>query len=78
MNYSDKNPATETFDRLQKKTAVPIILVVATAAVVINRTSILLLPVALAIAAIYVSIVIMGERWIRVGIGRLRGRRHED
>lgn len=73
MNSSDKNPATETFDRLQKKTAVPLILVVATIALVANGASILMFPVILGIVAVYVFIVMGGSRLIRAGIDRLRG-----
>jgi hypothetical protein len=77
MNSSDKNPAMETFDRLQRKTAVPLALVVATVALVVNGASIWMLPIVFAVAFVYVFIVIGGSRLIRTGIERLRGRDRE-
>lgn len=74
MNSSDKNPALETFDRLQRKTAVPLVLLVAIAALVVNGASIWMFPVIFTVALIYVFIVIGGGRLIRAGVGRLRGR----
>lgn len=74
MNSSDKNPAMETFDRLQKKTAVPLVLVVATVALIVNGASIWMFPIIFAVALVYVFIVIGGARLIRTGIERLRGR----
>lgn len=74
MNSSDKNPATETFDRLQRKTAVPLVLVVATAALVVNGASIWMFPIVLAVAFLYVFIVIGAARLVRTGIERRRGR----
>lgn len=77
MNSSDKNPATETFDRLQKATAIPIVLVVAAAVLIINGASIWLFPVILAVVALYVFGVIGGTRLIRAGADR-RERRKRD
>jgi len=74
MDSSDKNPATEMFDRLQKKTAVPLVLVVATTALVVNGAPIWMFPIIFAIALVYVFIVIGGARLVRTGIERLRGR----
>jgi hypothetical protein len=65
MISSDKNPATETFDRLQRKTALPLILIVAAMAIVANGASIWMFPVILAIVAIYVFAVMGGTRLFR-------------
>jgi hypothetical protein len=62
MNSSDKNPAMETFERLQRKTAVPIILVVALVALIANGASIWMFPIVLAIAAVYFFAVLGGAR----------------
>lgn len=64
----------ETFDRLQRKTAVPLVLLVTTVALVINGASIWMFPIIFAIALVYVFIVIGGARLVRIGIERLRGR----
>jgi hypothetical protein len=78
MNSSDKNPATEMFDRLQRKTAVPLVLLVATVALVVNGTSIWMFPIIFAVALVYVLIVIGGARLVRDGIDKLRGRDHDS
>jgi hypothetical protein len=75
MNSTDKNPATETFDRLQKKTVVPLVLIVATVALIANGASIWMLPVVLAIVSVYVFAIAGGARLVRGGIEKLRGRR---
>jgi hypothetical protein len=65
MNSLNKNPGTETFDRIQR-IAVPIIIVVAAIlAIWRNDVSIALLPVALIAAALYLFVVAGGARLIR-------------
>jgi cation transport ATPase len=76
MDISKKNPATETFDRIQK-VVVPIILVVAAVlAIWRNGVSIALLPVALIVAALYLIVVADGARLIRSFGLKLLDRRH--
>lgn len=65
MNSSNKNPGTETFDRVQKCVVPPIIVVAAVLAIWRNDVSIALLPVALIVAALYLTIVIAGSRIVR-------------
>jgi multisubunit Na+/H+ antiporter MnhG subunit len=60
----------ETFDRLQKITAVPIVLLVAVAVLIANGASIWLFPLILAVVAIYVFAVIGGTRLIRAAADR--------
>jgi hypothetical protein len=65
MSPVTKNPATQTFDRIQR-VAVPIIIIVAAVlAIWRNDVSIALLPVALVAAAIYLFVVTGGTRLIR-------------
>jgi len=71
-NSSVKNPAVETFDRLQRKTAIPIVLVIAAVVIVVNDASIWLLPVVVAVAAICVFTIVGGTRLIRSVITRVR------
>lgn len=76
MNSLDKNPGTETFDRIQR-IAVPIIIVVAVSlAIWRNDVSIALLPVALVAAALYLLIVAGGARLIRSLGMKFLDRRH--
>lgn len=65
MDFSNKNSATETFDRIQK-VVVPIIVVVAAVfAIWRNDVSIALFPVALIVAVLYLTAVAGGVRLIR-------------
>ena len=75
MNYSNKNPGTETFDRVQKWAAPIIIIVAAVLAIWRNDVSIALLPLALIVAALYLTIVIAGSRIVRaIGLKILQRR----
>ena len=79
MNSSNKaNPATETFDKVQR-VSVPIIIVVAAIlAIWRNDVSIALLPVALIVAALYLLLVMGGARAVRAfGEKRLGHRRDQ-
>jgi hypothetical protein len=78
MNSSNKNPATETFDRLQRRTAIPLVLAVTTAALIANDASIWMFPVIFAAALVYVLSIIGGTRLIRALGARLRGRKRRD
>lgn len=69
---SDQNPATETFDRLQRRTAIPIALAVAAVVIVVQGASIWLFPLVAAVAALYMFISIGGTRLIRSGVSKLR------
>lgn len=76
MNSLNKNPGTETFDRIQK-IAVPIIIVVAAIfAIWRNDVSVALLPVALIAAALYLLIAAGGARLIRSLGMKFLDRRH--
>jgi hypothetical protein len=75
MNSSNKNPGTETFDRVQKWAFPVIIVAAAILAVWRNDLSFALLPLALLVAAIYLAIVVSGSRIIRaIGLKRLQRR----
>lgn len=76
MNSLNKNPGTETFDRIQR-IAVPIIIVVAAIlAIWRNEVSVVLLPVALIAAALYLLVVTGSVRFIRsLGVKFLNRRR---
>jgi protein-S-isoprenylcysteine O-methyltransferase Ste14 len=65
MHSLDKNPGTETFDQGQKKLALPILILTVLAAVLAEGASWDVVPVLLAIGAIYLLIVIGGARLVR-------------
>lgn len=76
MNSSDRNPATEIFDKGQR-IVVPIIIVLAAVlAIVRNDVSIALLPVAVVVAGIYLLVVGGGAHGIRTLGLRFLDRRH--
>lgn len=76
MNSLNKNPGTETFDRIQR-IVVPIIIVIAASlAIWRNDVSIALLPVALIAAALYLLVVAGGARLIRSLGMKFLDRRH--
>jgi hypothetical protein len=75
MNSSDKNPAQETYDRLQRKTALPLVLVVAVVALAVKGASIWMLPIVFGIGLVYAFVVFGGGRLVAAGIERFRGRR---
>lgn len=75
MTMSDSNPrnaAMETFDRLQRRTVIPIALAVAAVAIFVNGASIWLLPLLAVLALAYLLMIIGGARLIRASIARLR------
>lgn len=75
MNSSHKNPGTETFDLLQRRAAPVIVVVAAVLAIWRSDASIGLLPLALIVAALYLTIVIGGSRIIRaIGLKILQRR----
>lgn len=64
MPSSSRNPGTEAFDRVQRK-AVPIVIVAAAVlALFLNDVPAALFPVAVAVAAIYLLLVVGGARVI--------------
>jgi hypothetical protein len=65
MNSSNRNSATEVFDRVQKWALPLIIVVAAVLAIWRNDVSVALLPLALFVAALYLAIVIAGSRIVR-------------
>lgn len=80
MNFStkDKNPASEAFDKTQRRHAPFIIVFIALVGVLLSGAPWTALPLAFAIAAIYVGLFVLGAGSLRnVGlklIDRLRGR----
>jgi len=77
-NSSNKNPATETFDRLQRRTAIPIALAVAAVVMVVQGASIWLFPLIAAFAALNIFIIIGGTRLIRSGVSKIRDSRESQ
>ena len=65
MNSSNRNPGTETFDRIQRWAVLPIILLAAVLAIWRNEVSWVLFPVALVVGAIFLLIVLGGTSAIR-------------
>lgn len=75
MNSSNRNPATEVFDRVQKW-AVPLIIIVAAGlAILRNDLSVAFFPLALFVAAVYLAIILVGSRIIRAIGAKLLQRR---
>lgn len=60
MSSSNKNPATETFDRIQKWITGPIILVASVLAIWRNDASWALLPIVIVIVGAFVLLIIGG------------------
>jgi hypothetical protein len=65
MSSSSKNPATEAFDRIQKRIAGPIVLVASVLAIWGNDASWALLPIVIVIAGAFVLLIIGGTRLVR-------------
>lgn len=76
MNSSNRNPGTETFDRIQRWAVLPIILVAAVLAILRNQTSWVVLPIALAVGATYLLLVLGGTRAIRTAGSKFLKRDH--
>lgn len=72
MNSSNKNPGAETFERIQRRAVVPIILIAAVLAILRNDVSWLLLPIAIGVGALYLLLVTGGARAIRDWFSRSR------
>lgn len=70
------NPGAKTFDRIVKTAAVPIILVAAVLAIWRNQVSWAFLPVALAVGAINLSLVLGGASALRTAGLKLLRRDH--
>jgi hypothetical protein len=72
MNATDRNAATEIFDRLQRKTLIPLVLLVTAAALIIIGAPIWMFPVVVAVVFVCVFVIFGGARLIRSGVDKLR------
>jgi len=59
------DPGSATFDRIQRRAVIPIILVAAVLAIWRNEASWALLPVALAVGAVFLLLVYGGTKVVR-------------
>lgn len=62
MTKSDNNPATETFQSLQRKSAAPMLLAIVIVAMIANDASIWMFPIVLGVAGVYFFAVLGGAR----------------
>lgn len=70
------NPGTETCERIQRWAVLPTILVAAVLAIWRNQVSWVFLPVALAVGAIYLLLVLGGTSAIRTAGSKFLKRDH--
>jgi hypothetical protein len=78
MNSTNKNPATEAFDKAQRRAAPLVIVLAAVVAIWLGGAPIAFLPIFLVVGVLYLSIVFAGTRLIRTVWDRRQNVKRND